>query len=66
MALLKGKTAVITGGSTGIGLATARRFVEEGAYVFINGRSQAELDAAVEEIGENVTVCKGLLRRRGR
>ena len=66
MALLKGKTAVITGGSTGIGLATAKRFVEEGAYVFINGRSQAELDAAVEEIGENVTVCKGLLRRRGR
>jgi NAD(P)-dependent dehydrogenase (short-subunit alcohol dehydrogenase family) len=66
MALLMGKTAVITGGSTGIGLATARRFVEEGAYVFINGRSQAELDAAVEEIGENVTVCKGLLRRRGR
>jgi len=66
MALLKGKTAVITGGSTGIGLPTARRFVEEGAYVFINGRSQAELDAAVEEIGENVTVCKGLLRRRGR
>jgi NAD(P)-dependent dehydrogenase (short-subunit alcohol dehydrogenase family) len=40
MALLKGKTAVITGGSTGIGLATAKRFVEEGAYVFINERSQ--------------------------
>ncbi len=54
MALLKGKTAVITGGSTGIGLATAKRFVEEGAYVFINGRSQAELDAAVKKIGENV------------
>ncbi|HYZ67605.1 MAG TPA: SDR family NAD(P)-dependent oxidoreductase, partial [Mycobacterium sp.] len=44
MALLKGKTAVITGGSTGIGLATARRFVEEGAYVFITGRREAELD----------------------
>jgi NAD(P)-dependent dehydrogenase (short-subunit alcohol dehydrogenase family) len=55
MALLKSKTAAITGGSTGIGLATAKRFVEEGAYVFINGRSQAELDAAVKEIGENVT-----------
>jgi len=59
MALLKGKTAVITGGSTGIGLATAKRFVEEGAYVFINGRSQAELDAAVKEIGENVTDVQG-------
>src|SRR5260370_28773020 len=59
MALLTGKTAVITGGSTGIGLATAKRFVEEGAYVFINGRSQAELDAAVKEIGENVTGVLG-------
>ncbi len=59
LALLKGKTAVITGGSTGIGLATAKRFVEEGAYVFINGRSQAELDAAVQEIGENVTGVQG-------
>jgi NAD(P)-dependent dehydrogenase (short-subunit alcohol dehydrogenase family) len=55
MALLKGKTAVITGGTTGIGLATAKRFVEEGAYVFISGRRQAELDAAVKEIGDNVT-----------
>src|ERR1700736_5854782 len=59
MALLTGKTAVITGGSTGIGLATAKRFVEEGAYVFINGRSQAELDAAVKEIGGNVTGVQG-------
>jgi NAD(P)-dependent dehydrogenase (short-subunit alcohol dehydrogenase family) len=59
MALLKDKTAVITGGSTGVGLATAKRFVEEGAYVFINGRSQAELEAAVEEIGENVTGVQG-------
>ena len=59
MALLKDKTALITGGSTGIGLATAKRFVEEGAYVFINGRSQAELDAAVKEIGENVTGVQG-------
>src|SRR3984957_11436025 len=59
MALLMGKTAVITGGSAGVGLATAKRFVEEGAYVFINGRSQAELDAAVEEIGENVTGVQG-------
>jgi fatty acid CoA ligase FadD9 len=59
MALLQDKTALITGGSTGIGLATAKRFVEEGAYVFINGRSQAELDAAVKEIGENVTGVQG-------
>src|ERR1700733_3828325 len=58
-ALLKGKTAEITGGSTGTGLATAKRFVEEGAYVFINGRSQAELDAAVKEIGGNVTGVQG-------
>jgi fatty acid CoA ligase FadD9 len=59
VAILKGKTAVITGGSTGVGLATAKRFVEEGAYVFINGRSQTELDAAVKEIGENVTGVQG-------
>ena len=59
MERLKGKTAIITGGSTGIGLATAKRFVEEGAYVFINGRSQTELDAAIKEIGENVTGVQG-------
>ena len=59
MALLKGKTAVITGGSAGVGLAVAKRFAEEGAYVFINGRSQAELDAAVKEIGGNVTGVQG-------
>src|SRR5580693_9206309 len=59
MALLRDKTALITGGSTGIGLATAKRFVEEGAYVFINGRSQAELDAAVKEIGKSVTGVQG-------
>jgi NAD(P)-dependent dehydrogenase (short-subunit alcohol dehydrogenase family) len=59
MALLKGKTAVITGGTTGIGLATAKRFVEEGAYVFITGRRQAELEAAVKEIGDNATGVQG-------
>jgi NAD(P)-dependent dehydrogenase (short-subunit alcohol dehydrogenase family) len=50
-----GKIAVITGGSSGIGLATAKRFVNEGAYVFITGRRRTELDAAVNEIGRNVT-----------
>ena len=48
---LEGRVAVVTGGSSGIGLATAKRFVAEGAYVFITGRRQAELDRAVEEIG---------------
>ena len=58
MPALKNKIAVVTGGSSGIGLATAKRFVEEGAYVFIAGRRQAELDKAVAEIGENVTGVK--------
>lgn len=59
MTLLKDKTAVITGGTTGIGLATAKRFVEEGAYVFITGRREAELDAAVKELGENASGIQG-------
>lgn len=59
MGLLSGKTAVITGGSAGIGFATAKRFVEEGAYVFITGRRQAELDLAVKELGDNVTGVQG-------
>ena len=53
MKSLKDKVAVITGGNSGIGLATAQRFVAEGAYVFITGRRQNELDAAVKQIGEN-------------
>ncbi|MEH2380878.1 MAG: SDR family oxidoreductase [Nostoc sp.] len=56
---LTGKIALVTGGNSGIGFATAQRFVEEGAYVFITGRRQNELDAAVEKIGENVTAVQG-------
>jgi short chain dehydrogenase len=52
---LEGKTALITGGTSGIGLATAKAFVNEGAYTFITGRREAELAAAVKEIGRNVT-----------
>jgi NAD(P)-dependent dehydrogenase (short-subunit alcohol dehydrogenase family) len=60
---LAGKVAVITGGSSGIGLATAKRFVNEGAYVFITGRRKNELDAAVKEIGRNVTGVQGDISR---
>jgi NAD(P)-dependent dehydrogenase (short-subunit alcohol dehydrogenase family) len=56
---LDGKIAVITGGSSGIGLATGERFVEEGAYVFITGRRQSELDKAVKQIGKNVIGVRG-------
>jgi len=56
---LQGKVAVITGATTGIGLAAAKLFVEEGAYVFITGRRQKELDEAVEAIGRNVTGVQG-------
>src|SRR5216683_4455047 len=59
MGKLQGKVAVITGGTTGIGLAAAKLFVAEGAYVFITGRRQTELDAAVKEIGSNVTGVQG-------
>jgi NAD(P)-dependent dehydrogenase (short-subunit alcohol dehydrogenase family) len=59
MGKLQGKVAVVTGGTSGMGLATAKRFVAEGAHVFIMGRRRAELDAAVEQIGSNVTGVQG-------
>jgi NAD(P)-dependent dehydrogenase (short-subunit alcohol dehydrogenase family) len=56
---LEGKIAVITGGNSGIGLATAKRFVSEGAYVFITGRREKELNVAISEIGKNVAGIQG-------
>ena len=55
---LEGKIAVVTGGTSGIGLATAKRFVAEGAVVFITGRRQAELDRAAEEIGPKAVAVR--------
>jgi NAD(P)-dependent dehydrogenase (short-subunit alcohol dehydrogenase family) len=63
MGKLEGKIALVTGGNSGIGLATARQFVREGAYVFITGRRDAELAAAVKQIGENVTGVQGDVSR---
>ena len=60
MKKLEGKVSVITGENSGIGLATAQRFVSEGAYVFITGRRQSEVDAAVKQIGkDNVSGVQG-------
>jgi NAD(P)-dependent dehydrogenase (short-subunit alcohol dehydrogenase family) len=60
---IQGKMAVITGGTSGIELAIAKLFVKEGAYVFITGRRQKELDAAVQAIGRNVTGVQGDVAR---
>jgi len=56
---LEGKVALITGGNSGIGFATAQQFVKEGAYVFITGLSQTKLDEAVKRVGSNVTGVQG-------
>ncbi len=65
MGKLNGKVALITGGNSGIGLATAKRFVQEGAYVFVTGRTQSKLDAAVKEVGSNVTGVQGDVANMG-
>src|SRR5271155_1130597 len=59
MRKLERKIALVTGGNSGIGLATAKQFVNEGAYVFITGRREPELAAAVKEIGSNATGIQG-------
>lgn len=65
MSHFEGKTAVVTGGSTGIGRATARRLVDEGAHVFITGRRQAQLDDAAASLGSAVTTVVGDIARAG-
>jgi NAD(P)-dependent dehydrogenase (short-subunit alcohol dehydrogenase family) len=59
MGKLEGKIALVTGGNSGIGLATAKQFVNEGAYVFVTGRREEELAAAVKQIGRNATGVQG-------
>ena len=63
MPRMDGKVAVITGGNSGIGLATAKRYVEEGAHVFIFGRRQEDLDRAVQEIDGHITAVQGDVTR---
>ena len=65
MGKLDGKVALIMGGNSGIGLATAKRFVQEGAYVFITGRTQLKLDEAVKQVGSNVTGAQGDVAKLG-
>lgn len=62
---LAGKIALVTGGSSGLGLATAKRFIAEGAYVFITGRRQAELDEAVKELGDSAAAVRGDIANLG-
>ena len=65
MGKLDGKVALITGGNSGIGLATAKRFVQEGAYVFITGRTQSKLNEAAKQVGSNVTAVQGDVAKLG-
>jgi NAD(P)-dependent dehydrogenase (short-subunit alcohol dehydrogenase family) len=65
MGKLDGKVALITGGNSGIGLAAAKRFVQEGAYVFITGRTQSKLDQAVRQVGSNVIGVQGDVAKLG-
>lgn len=65
MGKLEGKTALVTGGNGGIGLATAKRFVNEGAYVFVTARREPQLAAAVKDIGRNVTGIEGDVSKPG-
>src|ERR1700754_2016540 len=59
MSRLQGKTAVVTGGGTGIGLGAARRFIDEGAFVYLFGRRQEPLDAAVAKLGNSARAVRG-------
>jgi NAD(P)-dependent dehydrogenase (short-subunit alcohol dehydrogenase family) len=65
MGKLDGKVALITGGNSGIGLATAKRFVQEGAFVFVTGRTELKLDEAVKQVGSNVTGVRGDVAKLG-